>query len=352
MNYGPYSPFKAAHIRHSVRIGDLANNFLPDPAQVQLMITNRCNHNCAFCAYRSTRSDSSQTFDHRDQIPTERCMNLLQELKDTGAEAIQFTGGGEPTVHPDFYLILNKAQKLGLSTALVTNGSLLYDISMTDILNLSWLRVSIDAATPETYCKIRHVPIDTFEKVIHNLKYIVDMKDRTGSGPRIGIGFVVNPDNWAETSLAINLAANIGVDNIRISAAFFKDSAEEHMIYMNKVNEMIETTQVPIKVFNLFGHRLKDLIQKGPKYKKCQYARLVPLIGADQNVYTCCCLAYNNAGLIGSIKDTGFFEFWGTIAKKFYRNHTTKNCNICMFNNKNEFINYMINSDSEDVEWI
>lgn len=350
MDYGPYSSLKAAHVRHAKRMELLSLGMLPDPAQVQLMITNRCNHNCSFCAYRSSRSDSSQTFNHQDQIPTDRCLNLVQELKDTGTDCIQYTGGGEPTVHPDFHTILEKSQHLGLATSLVTNGSLLHNVPMTLLLNLSWLRVSIDAATPETYTKIRLV--NTFERVKENIKRIVDAKELRGYGPLIGIGFVVNPENWFEVQRAILLAASLGVDNIRISAAFFKDSVEEHMIYMNKVNALIEETNVPIKIFNLFGNRMEDLIQKGPKYKKCYYARLVPLIGADCNVYTCCCLAYNKSGLVGSVKDISFIDFWDQVANDFYKKHITKDCNICMFNGKNEFINYMISPESEHVEFI
>jgi MoaA/NifB/PqqE/SkfB family radical SAM enzyme len=283
-------------------------------------------------------------------IPTERCLSLLQELKDTGTSAIQYTGGGEPTTHPEFHLILAKAQELGMATALVTNGNLLHDLPSKLLMGLSWIRISMDAGTPETYKKIRH--IDSFELVKENIIKLVDAKNRFGYGPIIGIGFVVNPDNWQEVQKAIYLAAELGADNIRISAAFFKDSAEEHMIYMSKANALIEETNVPIKVFNLFGSRIEDLIQKGPAYKKCMYARLVPLIGADQNVYTCCCLAYNSAGLIGSISDCSFVDFWATTAKRFFTMHTTKNCNICMFNNKNAFISYMIDYDSEHVEFI
>ena len=45
-------------------------------------------------------------------------------------------------------------------------------------------------------------------------------------------------------------------------------------------------------------------------YEVCPYLYLLTFIGADCNVYTCQDKAYNTSGLLGSIKDRPFREFW------------------------------------------
>jgi len=108
---------------------------LPDaPKQVQLILSDLCNQGCSFCAYRMDGYTSNELFvgnspvdpNHRNNpirwIPTERALRLIDEFKEAGVLAVQFTGGGEPTVHPDHEAIFQKTLDLGLRASLVSNG--------------------------------------------------------------------------------------------------------------------------------------------------------------------------------------------------------------------------------------
>jgi hypothetical protein len=76
-------------------------------------------------------------------------------------------------------------------------------------------------------------------------------------------------------------------------------------------------------------------------------------IGGDLTVYTCCNNAYNDHGDMGSIKDQRFLDYWLSESKKVkYKKFKASSCERCMFNNKNKFINYMIEDNPIHVNYI
>jgi len=82
---------------------------------------------------------------------------------------------------------------------------------------------------------------------------------------------------------------------------------------------------------------------------------LVPYIGADLNVYTCCMLAYNDLGYIGSLKGQTFAQLWNSPEKRaFFESHDPRKlCRLpCMFEFKNEFINYCLKKNPRHINYI
>jgi MoaA/NifB/PqqE/SkfB family radical SAM enzyme len=353
MDYGPYSPFKAAHVSHSDRMRALAAGKLPEPAEVQLVPTNRCNHNCLFCAYRSSRSYVSQLFDCHDEIDPHRLTGLVHEFKKAGVSAILFAGGGEPTIHPAFRDALETALDLGLSVGLLTNGSTLHALPIEDLARMAWMRVSVDSATEGTHARIHGTPETEFGRMLESVKRVARIKGRR---PEVGMGFVVCPENWMEAGDFVRLGAEIGVDNVRLSPMFFDDAVEAHMSYFGQVSVLIAAAEQDvrgkIRVFNQFGRLLDSLSLRRPEFDTCDYSRLVTYVGADLNVYTCCDLSYNEAGLVGSIRNIQFGEFWKGRAAEFYLSHTTARCHSCKMNDKNGFIRYLLSPESEHVAFI
>ena len=61
-----YSPFKAVH--HLDRIHEFRQGRQPVPLQVQLIIADLCNHNCAFCAYRMEGDTTNKNFGEWDAV--------------------------------------------------------------------------------------------------------------------------------------------------------------------------------------------------------------------------------------------------------------------------------------------
>ncbi len=72
-----YSPFKVVH--HMDMIDQLRNGDQPVPSQVQLVISDVCNHDCSFCAYRMSGYTSNQNFGILDE-QSQQIENNLRRL--------------------------------------------------------------------------------------------------------------------------------------------------------------------------------------------------------------------------------------------------------------------------------
>lgn len=326
----PYASNKA--LAHATHLQALAAGENPAPVHLQLILTNRCNHNCSFCAYRMDGYTSSEDFCAGDQMDTRAAFALLSEFADMGGRAVQLTGGGEPMVHPDFIDIVAYARLLGLEVGVVTNGSLMGEAERKVLSDAAWVRVSIDAGTAETYSSVRHVKAEQFQATLENVAAL--------SGPYKGIGFVVTKENWREVPQIVEIAESIGIDSLRLSAAFTTEGAEYFSDFGDDAAVLCAEAAKKPWVTDGFAARYSDLKQGAPDYHRCAYQHFTTYVGADMNLYRCCVFAYNPHGLVGSLKEKSLPELWGEMAEPFDA-HT---CIRCQFNERNRSINALIDA--------
>ena len=340
-----YSVLKPAW--HIDRIDDLRKGVPVIPVQVQLVIADLCNQDCNFCTHRISNGTAAELFavngntNPKRFIPTEKCIEILDDCERLGVKSIQFTGGGEPTVHADHLKIFDYAQRR-FKTGLITNGYYLKDLMIYK--KFDWIRISLDAATHKTYSKIRrHTGYDT---VIQNIEYLANNYDGV-----LGIGFVVTNDNYREMYDACLLARELNVDYIRFGAvmsndgaAFYKDTIHSIRSNLKKVSELETRT---FKIYDLFNSRINDLDQGHPEYKFCGYQYMTVYIGGDQKVYRCCTTSYTKHGEVGDLKKERFREWVLT----HNRNFDAGDCSVCQFNDKNRVINYMMDTPAH-VEFV
>ncbi|MBF8271070.1 MAG: Elp3 protein [Magnetococcales bacterium] len=368
-SYGAYSSFKIIH--HQDRLEDFRQGRQPVPLQVEFVISDICNQNCSFCAYRMDGYTSNILFGKPDlitgisnnnpnrKIPFEKCSEILSDLQEMGVKAVQFTGGGEPTSHPQHIEIFRKTLDLGLDFALISNGTIVKDALPELLSHGKWVRFSIDAGNTTTYSRIREVPSGTFDKVLANVRKVVDarMKNRD-SGLIIGTGFIVTKDNYKEIYEATKIYKDLGVDNIRIGAAFTSDNYAYHQDHYEEARELASRAKEDFhsndfSVFNQFGDRIQDLLDRRIEDDFCGYMYLNAYIGADLNIYTCCNNAYSPDGKMGSIDGRRLKDFWFSPEKQqIYANFKATRCARCMFIEKNRLIAYALNKNPIHVNYI
>lgn len=349
-----YSPYKVVH--HLDKLEELKQGRQIAPLQIHLVPTNRCNQNCIFCAYRLPDYPSAKNFRASDEIPEAKLLEIIDSCAGMGVRAIQYTGGGEPLVHPAIAKAFLRTLEHGLDLALVSNGQALTDEIIDMLADVSWVRISMDACRKETYSLIRRVKGQVHTGVSESIAKLAKIKKRTV----LGVGFVVNAENHREIYDACRYFKELGVDNFRISAAFtpfgmdyFKGFLQDARALAQKAKQDFEDENYT--VFNLFGDRIGDLFHGSQDYSYCAMKEFVPYVGADQNVYTCCMLAYNDLGLIGSVENQSLENLWNSPEKKdFFTRHDPRAlCRIpCMFQGKNEFINYVIKKDARHTNFI
>lgn len=367
-----YSPLKA--LRHLDVIQDVRDGRPARPVHVQVILSDLCNQACRFCSYRDPEYTSSQRFyeikvagaglrrddDHPERnynpnrmIPYEKVLEILDDCVDLGVQAVQFTGGGEPTVHPRFYDVLANTARRGLAFSVVTNGVNVARKGYAPSIALgSWARISLDAGTAKTYSAIRGIPESQFDDACQAIRLIRESRDSLGTECVIGVGFVVTPDNWREVYNATKLAKECGADNIRISAQFSANDerlfADFHDLCSSWCKAAVSEFDSPeFRVYDRFSQKLEDLRQKAPDYDLCGYQYFTTYIGGDLNVYRCCVTSYNDRGLLGSIREQRFRDLWMSQSRADdMAEFKASGCERCQFNKINRVLTYALSVDA------
>jgi Fe-coproporphyrin III synthase len=93
-----YSQLKPAW--HPQALEVLRQGGTPRPIHVQLILSDLCNQDCHFCAYRMSAGLSNELFGTAEthnpnrKIPTPKALEIVEDCAELGVKAIQFTGGG------------------------------------------------------------------------------------------------------------------------------------------------------------------------------------------------------------------------------------------------------------------
>lgn len=285
------------------RIRTLREGKTTVPVHVQVVLSDLCNESCNFCSYRMEGGLSKELFGTEETInpnrkmPTDRAMRLMEECARLGVRAIQFTGGGEPTVHPDHLAIFDYAQSLDMRTALVTNGVRLDSLNDA-IRSMAWIRVSVDAGSPHTYARTRGVSASMWSKVWANVGRLAGFRGK------LGVGFVVTNENYREVAACARLCADHGVDNMRVGAVFSDRGLKYYHVDLAAIRASIEEARalgVPVDIVDLFDRRIGDLDAGRPDDPFCGYQHMTAYVGADQWLYRCCNTAYTTRGRVANL---------------------------------------------------
>lgn len=367
-SHGAYSPDKA--LAHPSRMELLRVGKQPYPVHVQLIVSDLCNLGCPGCAYRMEDYSSNQLFGVKDPITSivnnnpNRMLEpalvekILDDCVEMGVKAVQFTGGGEPTVHPNIVDFLVGAQRRGLKTALVTNGLLLHAKPglLEAAVNCQWVRISIDAASPEVFGQVRPglggPRGEQLFVALKNLAALRRLREERGADCTIGAGFVVQKENWHEMLEAARLYRDAGADNVRFSGlfttereAYFAGWREEAEALERTTSELVHEPPV-FSVFARFHEKVDDLMAR-PTDPDCYYQQLTTYIGGDGNLYRCCVQAYNLRGLIGSVRAAGGLRnLWDSIAKQDnFDRFDARSCSFCQFVDRNHSLRAAVAAD-------
>lgn len=345
--YSHLKPFRHQDVLSGIRNG--VPTRLP---HVELILSDLCQQSCKFCAYRLEGYAPNQRFDERRMMSLDKALEIVEDCASLGVQAIQFTGGGEPTLHKGFEEVWKRALGYGIKCGLVSNGVRITPELAETVIKGSWVRISLDAATEETYCKIRRVHPNQWRQAQHGVRNLKIARDDKGGKCVIGVGFVVTPDNWHEVLDAAKLAKELGADNFRISAQFsqhdeklFDGFAGEAALLCAEAEGLSDEH---FTVYDRFRDRLQDLRFKSPEGSLCGYQFFTTYIGADLNVYRCCGYAYNDRGLVGSIANQRFKDFW--MSQERFNNQLgfdARGCERCQFRKQNQALAYVLSPEKQ-----
>ncbi len=131
---------------------------------------------------------------------------------------------GEPFMMKDFDELLEIFGLQGKLLELTTNGQILTDRNIERLLGRSIdLYISLDAGTQETYAKLRN---DKWERILVNLRRLIDAKKATQGLPRIHLVFMPMRVNVDELEAFVRLCADLGVDRMVLRPLNYSDSID------------------------------------------------------------------------------------------------------------------------------
>lgn len=330
------------------------------PMHVRIDPTEACNHKCPRCFYGEAQRDEgverSLARKGGRHLVFDDLAAALGDMWDRGLLAVTLTGGGEPTLHPEFGRILEACQHLGLSYAVTTNGA--KSFSPEELARLSeaaLVRFSIDAGTEETYTRL-HRPggQSSLVRTIDNLAALAEV----GGGAAIGASFLVQPENAGEVIAFACMVKAAGGSFVVYRPIYSQETKAEMTALLPQLVEDLEAarqrlgedfTVIPLLDEFAASQSACDL----RAYERCRYHHLVTQIGADGNVYPCCMLSYNPEHVWGNIARQSFSEIWeGAVRARDIERLGADFCPRCPYDRQNEVLEYLMADEKPHTEFV
>lgn len=153
------------------------------PITAEIYLTNYCNNKCGYCFY--TRNVKPE---QKKYMSYENFVTYAKRLLQLGVQGFILTGGGEPTINPDFDKITKWLEENNIAYGINTNFNVLRKIKPV------FLKVSLDGFDRASYKNVRGV--DTYDRVIQNIKDFIEWKKETGAKTNIGVqSLICNADD-------------------------------------------------------------------------------------------------------------------------------------------------------------
>jgi len=130
----------------------LANQTGHVPSLVSWNLTKACNLRCPHCYMEGGQKAENE-------LTTQECLALIDELNTLGTEMLILTGG-EPMLRKDIFEIAQYASSLGIWVVMGTNGVLINDGSVQKMIEcgVQGVAISIDSIDPEKHDQFRGGP--------------------------------------------------------------------------------------------------------------------------------------------------------------------------------------------------
>lgn len=358
-NLSEYSTSKA--IYHIDKIKQLRNFESIVPTELQVDLEAWCNHNCNFCSYRKDNGYNNDMLkligatpgekyndnkpigkpSNESRLPLEFAETLPKQMFECGIPSIELTGGGEPTLWPEFDKLIENLAKYNIEIALVTNGSSLSD-KRIELLrkHCLWIRISMDSSNQETHKKVHRTQGDEFDRIINNIKKLCNNKRKALI---VGISFIINPDNVDDIENSIILYGSLGVDNIRFSWMYDaggKSGLNDSEIDIIKSRLDFYKGKYENDNYKIHYDKTRiDSYTESNDFDKCYFQRFVWSIGADAKIYPCCIQKYDSKYVIADLKEKTIGEVIYDISTNIKMDQLDpKGCLPCWLRSKNKAI--------------
>jgi len=298
------SPFDSNKILgHLDKIIEWLDGKNPFAVTMEVDPTDKCNHHCPGCAGGRTSNDT--------MLGELEMMRVIKQATVLGLRGITFTGGGEPLLNPYTIESMDYAKRLGLDVGLITNGSIGYPDWPKLLKICSWIRISLDAGTPEMH-RLTHGS-KGFARVVQNIRNIVSTKDSDGC--TMGLGYLTGKgtDGFRDMMDFVDLAIELGVDYAQFRPYHTQASKDLHRF--RPIDwAPFERKSTP-KTAVLTSKHKYDAMLNGEierRYDTCYGHQFATTLCANGDLTICCHTRGLPWATLGNIRDKSLEEIWNS----------------------------------------
>jgi len=281
------------------------------PITIDCSLTRRCTYRCIYCYGQLQANDEKRMT--RDVI-----FRFLDDAAEIGVKAISFVSDGESTCSPYLYDAIVRGGENGLAMALGTNGYLLQDEKLEEILpRLTYLRFNISAAEPERYAQIMGCNKDYFRKVCNTIKECVRIKREQNLSVTLGLQMVLLPQFADQIIPFARLGKELGVDY-----AIIKHCSDDELgslgvnyaKYFELVDILKEAERISENEYMVAVKWSKILSDGKRRYSRCYGPPFVIQLSGSGLVAPCGMLFNDKYKKfhIGNIVEKSFKEIWNS----------------------------------------
>lgn len=281
------------------------------PITIDCSLTPKCTYRCVYC-YGQLQCPDEQP------IEREYIMRFLDDAAEIGVKAVSFVSDGESTCSPYLYEAILHGYKNGLDMALGTNGYLLRDDRLEEVMPaLTYLRFNISAATQERYSEIHGCKPECYDKVIKTIREAVTIKHKNQLSVTIGLQMVLLPEFEDQIIPLAELGRELGVDYLVIKHCSDDETGSLGVDYSKyqKLTSILEDAEKYSTASYAVKAKWSKILSGGTrKYSKC-YGPPFIIQMSGSGLVAPCGMLFNekyNKFHIGNIRNKSFKEIWAS----------------------------------------
>lgn len=134
-------------------------------------LTHYCNYYCPMCPFGESDKTGQIKFAKSNDLTTDQWKIIFDKASKYCIWSI--IEGGEPTSRPDFMELVKYLYEIKTPVSVISNCSLLHKLDLPHLRRyIQFITCSIDSVYEDSYCKVRGVNGDTFNKVLRNIRLL------------------------------------------------------------------------------------------------------------------------------------------------------------------------------------
>lgn len=269
---------KPLSVERALKIASKYDPFRDSPVSLQVALTDACFNSCVMCDHPSRE---------KHMIRLGEWIDFMNWAVMVGEVESVCYSGGDPMAYPEFNAVMAWHVEYGVSFGITTSGYVPKNIDLSLLAKATWVRVSLDAVTPEVYDACRgRIKVD---KVIEGIDSML------AAGVNVQLGVTVHSGNQHDIKNVMAFAKSRGITDGFV-----------HTVYPDSVGDKSP----------LFDRQIKP-------FQYCSAVFYQLYIDSNGDVYPCCITAGDTKGAAQS-KPLGNISNWKgawIAAKRFARLH-------------------------------